>query len=98
MCIADIDNVVDQDHHEDQDADDADDADDAEDYDWDDENLMTMRAKWSLDDCATLDEVVEQLQHLIEYYKTLKNEGWELESPIRDDYGFLRKSPSESTN
>lgn len=64
-------------------------ADDYEEDDWDDENRTILRSKWNLDGCSNLDEVVERTHELIEYYKKLKTDGWELEGPIDDDWGFL---------
>ncbi len=59
---------------------------------YDDENEMVLRAKWSIDNATTLDEVVEHLQSFIEYVKQLKADGWELTGTIDDDYGFLKRS------
>lgn len=58
------------------------------------ESDVIIRAKWMLDDCLTLDEVLLRLEDQIEYFKTLKSEGWELREKISDDYGFLRQRAS----
>lgn len=55
------------------------------------EEPYIIRAKWSLDGCATIDEIIERLKQQIEEYKQLKEEGWELKEKIDDDYGFLSK-------
>ena len=55
------------------------------------EEPYIIRAKWSLDGCATIDEIIERLKQQIEDYKRLKEEGWELKEKIDDDYGFLSK-------
>jgi hypothetical protein len=70
-----------------------DDSDDGptEDESWNSEKQMIIKGKWQLDGCKTLDEVIERMQELIEYYKELKKDGWELESEIADDWGFLRR-------
>ena len=66
--------------------------DDAISSDWDDENHMTVRAKWILDSCASIDDIIERLRQEIRYYESLKQTGWELTAPIDDDYGFMRKA------
>ena len=65
---------------------------DDEDKSWDSEKQMVLKAKWSLDGTSTLDEVIERSYELIEYYKQLKADGWELEGSIEDDWGFLRRN------
>jgi hypothetical protein len=60
--------------------------------DYDDENHSIIRAKWQMDGSNTLDECVEKLQYFIEHIKYLKTQGWELQKPVDDDYGFIRKS------
>lgn len=60
--------------------------------DWDPENNITIRAKWTMDSAKTLDECIERLQNYIKYLAELKEEGWELINPVDDDYGFLRKT------
>ena len=62
----------------------------ADDY-FDETRHMTLRSKWMLDGCKTLDECIARYNEVIEYFKTLKDEGWELEDDINDDYGFLKR-------
>ncbi len=64
----------------------------AEDDEFDEENNMTLRAKWTMDKAKTLDECIEKLQGFIEYIKQLKEEGWELTQPVDDDWGFIRRN------
>lgn len=52
---------------------------------------VIIRAKWSLDGCSTIDEIIDRLKEQIESYKQLKEEGWELREKIDDDYGFMYK-------
>jgi hypothetical protein len=61
---------------------------------WDPENNITIRAKWTMDSAKTLDECIEKLQNYIKYLGALKEEGWELINAVDDDYGFLRKRQS----
>jgi len=63
----------------------------SEDDEWNEDNNMTLRAKWALDGASSIDECIEKLNHFIEYLKRIKEEGWELIDPVNDDYGFLRK-------
>lgn len=60
--------------------------------DWDDENQMVIRAKWILDSCNTIEEIIDRLREEIRYYETLKNQGWDLTGPVDDDYGYMRKN------
>ena len=64
------------------------------DDEWDDANRMIIRAKWTMDSAKTVDECIERLQGFIKYLSELKEEGWELDNPVDDDYGFLRKRSS----
>lgn len=59
---------------------------------WDEDNNMTLRAKWTMDGATNIDECINKLNHFIEYLKCLKAEGWELTDPVDDDYGFLKKT------
>ena len=65
---------------------------DEEESDFDDENHMTIRAKWMLDSCETIDDIVERLHYEIANFLRLKEEGWELTSSIDDDWGFMRRN------
>lgn len=58
----------------------------------DDSNQITLRAKWSIDHSKTLDEVLQKLDEFKAYVKSLKDDGYELEGEITDDYGFLSKT------
>lgn len=60
---------------------------DEEEYD----NSPSIRAKWMLDGCSSIDEIIERLKDQIEHYKQLKEDGWELRDKIDDDWGFLIK-------
>ena len=58
----------------------------------DDENTAMLRAKWSLDGCRTLQEVSDKLRRLAQFYEEKQKDGWELEGPIYDDYGYMRRA------
>jgi hypothetical protein len=57
-----------------------------------DEDVEIIRAKWILDGCATIADIIERLKAEIEHYTKLKEEGWELTQPVEDDYGYIKKS------
>lgn len=57
----------------------------------DTENTITLRCKWIMDDAKTLDEGIEKVEKFIDYLKSLRDEGWEFEQPMNDDWGFLRR-------
>lgn len=59
---------------------------------YDEENQEIIRGKWMLDGCKTLDEVIERLEIVKQSIKEMKEEGWELEDKIDDDYGFMRRT------
>ena len=58
-------------------------------YDDYDDDCETIRAKWMLDGCETIDQIIEVLESTIDYYKDLKNKGYVLKEAIVDDYGFI---------
>lgn len=60
--------------------------------DFEDDNHFTFRAKWMLDGCSNLEDVINRLEEEIEYIKQLQDDGWELIGTIEDDWGFLRRS------
>ncbi len=55
------------------------------------DNTETLRAKWMLDGCCSLDEVCERLQEQIWEFRRLQAAGWELTDEVLDDYGFMEK-------
>jgi hypothetical protein len=66
------------------------------DYDGDDDdNTIGIRFKWLADNAKSIDDIVVCLQREMEWYKKLKEEGWELCGPVQDDYGWLRKKPCD---
>ena len=60
-----------------------------DDDDDDDHDCHIIRAKWTMDGAWNLDEAVRKLLRFAEYLQTIKADGWELRSPIDDDYGYV---------
>jgi hypothetical protein len=52
---------------------------------------LVIRAKWSLDGAVTLAEAAEMARELADNLDTLEREGWQLDAPITDDYGFVHR-------
>ena len=50
-----------------------------------------IRAKWIMDDATTLHEAAGMLRAEADRLERLHAEGWRLERPVEDDYGFLHK-------
>ena len=55
------------------------------------ENSVLIRAKWSLDGSKTINDIIEKLYEQIEYFKKMKEDGYELIDEINDDYGYAKK-------
>lgn len=55
---------------------------------------FVIKAKWILDGASTLEEVAEMARLYAEYVETLIAQGYELRSPVVDDYGYA--VPKES--
>jgi hypothetical protein len=55
----------------------------------DDKEERVVRAKWTMDESETMDEMAEKLEQKAEYIRDLKEEGWELEDSVQDDYAIL---------
>lgn len=68
---------------------------DYEDYYEDDrEEDSIIRAKWCMDGAKTLEEAALKVRAFADHLDSLRAEGWELTSPVDDDYGFIRKQES----
>lgn len=65
---------------------------DLTDMDEEDDDTEIIRCKWQGDGAKTLDELIEKLQEFIKHIRLLKAEGWELVTPMEDDYGFIKKN------
>lgn len=57
----------------------------------DDERSCILRGKWMYDGSKTIDEMIAALQREITLLTDLKNDGWDLEHEVQDDYAYLVK-------
>jgi hypothetical protein len=48
-----------------------------------------IRAKWIMDDAATLPEAAAKVRAFADELDRMHAEGWRLEQPVQDDYGFV---------
>lgn len=56
---------------------------------FDNENLIIVRAKWTIDGAKTLEEAAEMSRRFADYLQELHDSGHTLEYPVADDYGFV---------
>jgi len=59
------------------------------------EGVVTIRGKWMLDGCETLEGVVERLEEEKQLYLRLIADGWKMCEPVEDDYGGMAKEPAD---
>lgn len=50
-----------------------------------------IRAKWTLDGCASIDAILLRLDKLKAMYTRMKEDGWEITQPVFDDFGAVGK-------
>ncbi len=55
------------------------------------DGLVLIRAKWTLDEAATLAQAAQKARELAAYLESLAADGYELTAPIADDYGWCEK-------
>ena len=55
------------------------------------EERVSIRAKWIMDGAPTLDACKEALLDFIDYIEGQQKDGYELEGPIANDWGFMVK-------
>lgn len=48
-----------------------------------------LRAKWTIDGAATLSEAATMLRAEADSLEKMEKDGWQLQEPVEDDYGFL---------
>jgi hypothetical protein len=53
-----------------------------------DEDEIIIRAKWTIDNAATLEEAARRAEEFAEYLHGLHAKGYVLREPVEDDYGF----------
>jgi hypothetical protein len=62
--------------------------------DFEDDGVLegeTIRTKWAFDGASTLKEAATKLRTYADHLESLEADGWQLDSPIEDDYGFMYK-------
>jgi hypothetical protein len=52
-----------------------------------------IRAKWTMDGAETLSEAAKMLRDFADHLEELERKGWQLDGPVADDYGDIRKRP-----
>lgn len=53
------------------------------------EFIQRYRAKWLLDKCKSITDMIDKLHQEADRLATLRSEGWELDDEIADDDGLL---------
>lgn len=53
---------------------------------------VMIRAKWVMDGAETLGECAELLHAFADELTAMEKEGWQLDHPVQDDYGFISRS------
>ena len=53
------------------------------------EHMITYRAKWMVDGCSTISEMIDRFKAEIKDLEDKLATGWKLEETIGDDYGSL---------
>jgi len=56
------------------------------------EEEHSIRMKWAIDGCETLEQIIERLEELKCHYRKLIEDGWYLTGPVDDDWGFIRQN------
>jgi hypothetical protein len=55
------------------------------------DGTRTVRAKWTIDGATTLAEAAQKAREFADFLQGLHDQGFVLDSPVADDYGFYRK-------
>lgn len=50
-----------------------------------------IRAKWVMDGADSLSEAAYKLRRYADSLEQMEREGWQLASPVADDYGIVTK-------
>jgi hypothetical protein len=56
-----------------------------------DESRDLIRAKGMINGTTTLSAAAQRLRGWAEELEAMEREGWQLEAPVDDDYGFIRQ-------
>jgi hypothetical protein len=62
-----------------------------------DDNTCILRGKWLYDGSRSVDDMITALEKEIMLLKHLKDDGWEVDDEVVDDYAYLCKTPEENT-
>jgi hypothetical protein len=57
---------------------------------------LVIRAQSSLDGAETLAEAAEMARELADELEALEEDGWELDAPISDDWGFVHRAEPDA--
>jgi hypothetical protein len=57
--------------------------------------MEIIRAKWTMDGSTTLGEAAVKLRAFADELDRMEADGWQLERPVEDDYGYATK-PGET--
>jgi hypothetical protein len=52
---------------------------------------MVIRAKWTMDGAETLSQAASALRLFADELEKAERDGWQLDQPIADDYGFVSR-------
>ena len=51
---------------------------------------IVIRAKWTMDGAQTLTQAADQLRRFADSLDEMEQQGYQLDGPVSDDYGFAR--------
>lgn len=57
---------------------------------------LVIRAQFSLDGAVTLAEAAELARELADNLEALEQDGWKLDAPIEDDWGFAHQAERDT--
>jgi hypothetical protein len=55
------------------------------------ETISAIRAKWVIENAATLSEAAAKLRDFADELAQMEREGWQLIGPVTDDFACVRK-------
>jgi hypothetical protein len=56
-----------------------------------DASSLVIRAKWTIDGAETLEDAARMAEKFAASLRGLASEGYELDGPVQDDYGWARR-------
>lgn len=51
----------------------------------------TIRGKGIMEEAKTLEEAADMIQEFAEFVRQMSKDGWKLDGPVEDDYGFCSR-------